>query len=79
MSGVVERGQRLRPALATVQFGTLASWLVDVVNALTGNLDRPGGAMFAKVAVGAATIPTMPADRACPTGGRPRCARARAR
>lgn len=27
-------------------FGTLASWLVDVLNVLTGNLDRPGGAMF---------------------------------
>ncbi|HEV7204945.1 MAG TPA: molybdopterin-dependent oxidoreductase [Jatrophihabitans sp.] len=31
----------------TVQsFGTLASWLVDVLNVLTGNLDRAGGAMF---------------------------------
>ena len=30
------------------EFGTLASWLVDVVNVLTGNLDREGGAMFAK-------------------------------
>jgi anaerobic selenocysteine-containing dehydrogenase len=30
----------------TVEFGTLTSWLVDVLNALTGNLDRPGGAMF---------------------------------
>jgi anaerobic selenocysteine-containing dehydrogenase len=28
------------------EFGTLASWLIDVVNILTGNLDRPGGAMF---------------------------------
>ncbi|MEZ5343019.1 MAG: molybdopterin oxidoreductase family protein [Acidimicrobiales bacterium] len=27
-------------------FGTLASWAVDVINILTGNLDRPGGAMF---------------------------------
>ncbi|MBB1244026.1 molybdopterin-dependent oxidoreductase [Streptomyces durbertensis] len=27
-------------------FGTVTSWLVDVLNALTGNLDRPGGAMF---------------------------------
>ncbi len=33
-------------------FGTLASWLVDVLNIVTGNLDRPGGAMFAKPAVG---------------------------
>lgn len=35
----------------TVEFGTLASWLVDVINALTGNLDRPGGAMFSRPAV----------------------------
>ncbi|MGW2818786.1 molybdopterin oxidoreductase family protein [Streptomyces sp. NPDC001415] len=30
----------------TVEHGTLASWLVDVLNVLTGNLDRPGGALF---------------------------------
>jgi anaerobic selenocysteine-containing dehydrogenase len=30
----------------TTSFGTLAAWLVDVLNVLTGNLDRPGGAMF---------------------------------
>ncbi|WP_179043361.1 molybdopterin-dependent oxidoreductase [Sphingobium lactosutens] len=30
------------------RFGTLTSWLVDVLNILTGNLDRPGGAMFPK-------------------------------
>jgi anaerobic selenocysteine-containing dehydrogenase len=29
------------------EYGTLTSWLVDVVNVLTGNLDAPGGAMFA--------------------------------
>jgi len=29
------------------EFGTLASWLVEVVNVLTGNLDRVGGSMFA--------------------------------
>ena len=34
----------------TVRFGTIASWLVDLLNALTGNLDRPGGAMFANPA-----------------------------
>ncbi len=28
------------------EFGTLSSWLVDVVNVLSGNLDRAGGAMF---------------------------------
>jgi anaerobic selenocysteine-containing dehydrogenase len=30
----------------TVEFGTLASWGVDVLNALTANLDEAGGAMF---------------------------------
>ncbi len=34
------------------EFGTLASWLVDVLNALTGNLDKPGGAMFPLAAAG---------------------------
>ncbi len=28
------------------EFGTLASWGVDLVNVLTGNLDRPGGVML---------------------------------
>jgi anaerobic selenocysteine-containing dehydrogenase len=32
------------------EFGTLASWLVDVLNVLSGSFDRPGGAMFAKAA-----------------------------
>ena len=35
-----------RIGTSTAEFGTLTSWLVDVVNVLTGNLDRPGGAMF---------------------------------
>ena len=35
-----------RIGTCTQEFGTLASWLVDVVNAVTGNLDREGGAMF---------------------------------
>lgn len=35
-------------------FGTVTSWLVDALNICTGNLDRPGGAMFAKAAAGAA-------------------------
>ena len=41
-------------------FGTLSSWLVDVLNALTGNLDRPGGAMFATAAAGAANTRGTP-------------------
>lgn len=36
----------------TVQeFGTTASWLIDVLNIVTGNLDREGGAMFTTPAV----------------------------
>ena len=34
----------------TTEFGTLASWLVDVLNVITGNIDSPGGAMFARPA-----------------------------
>jgi anaerobic selenocysteine-containing dehydrogenase len=41
-----------RIGTCTQEFGTLASWLVDVVNVLTGNLDREGGAMFTKAAGG---------------------------
>lgn len=41
-----------RIGTCTQEFGTLASWLVDVVNILSGNLDREGGAMFTKGAVG---------------------------
>jgi anaerobic selenocysteine-containing dehydrogenase len=35
-----------RVGSSTVEFGTLTNWLVDVLSALTGNLDRPGGSMF---------------------------------
>lgn len=42
-----------RMGTCTQEFGTLASWLVDVLNVLTGNLDRAGGAMFPKAAAGA--------------------------
>ncbi|MFZ2241015.1 MAG: molybdopterin-dependent oxidoreductase [Gordonia amarae] len=35
-----------RIGICQQQTGTLVSWLVTVVNAVTGNLDRPGGIMF---------------------------------
>ena len=41
-----------RIGTCTQEFGTLASWLVDVLNVITGNLDRPGGAMFPRAAAG---------------------------
>ena len=41
-------------------FGTLNSWLVDVLNVLTGHLDEPGGAMFTKAAAFAANTTGRP-------------------
>jgi anaerobic selenocysteine-containing dehydrogenase len=41
-----------RIGTCTQEFGTLANWLVDVLNVLTGNLDREGGAMFPLAAAG---------------------------
>ena len=47
-----------RIGTCTQEFGTVASWLVDVVNVLAGNLDREGGMMFTLPAtVGAAPTP----------------------
>ncbi|SCF81986.1 Molybdopterin oxidoreductase Fe4S4 domain-containing protein [Streptomyces sp. DconLS] len=45
----------------TVPHGTLASWLVDVLNILTGNLDRPGGALFPLAATARAPARRAPA------------------
>ena len=53
-----------RIGTCTQEFGTLASWLVDIVNLLSGNLDRIGGAMFAKGAVG------QPSTKGAPGNGR---------
>lgn len=41
-----------RIGTTTQEYGTLASWLVDVLNVITGNLDREGGAMFPLAAAG---------------------------
>jgi anaerobic selenocysteine-containing dehydrogenase len=49
-----------RIGTTTAEFGTLTSWLVDVLNVLTGNLDRLGGAMFANAAAGAANTRGTP-------------------
>jgi anaerobic selenocysteine-containing dehydrogenase len=40
-----------RMGTSTVSFGTTVSWLIEVLNIVTGNLDRPGGAMFPKPAI----------------------------
>lgn len=35
-----------RIGLSTQEFGGVCQWLINVLNIVTGNLDRPGGAMF---------------------------------
>lgn len=40
-----------RMGVSTQEFGGLCQWLVNVINVVTGNLDRPGGAMFPRPAV----------------------------
>ena len=52
-----------RIGTCTQEYGTLASWLVDVLNTLTGHLDAPGGAMFAKSAAFASNTAGNPANR----------------
>ena len=49
-----------RIGTCTQEYGTLASWLVDVLNVLTGHLDAPGGAMFAKSAAFASNTAGKP-------------------
>lgn len=48
-----------RIGACTTEFGTVTNYLVDVLNALTGNLDRPGGAMFGESQHNA-MVPTEP-------------------
>jgi anaerobic selenocysteine-containing dehydrogenase len=38
------------------EFGLLATWGVDLLNVLTGNMDRPGGVMFTKAAASRAIL-----------------------
>ena len=49
-----------RIGTCTQEFGTLASWLVDVLNVLTGNLDQPGGAMFPRPVAGSPNSEGLP-------------------
>ncbi len=46
LAGAPKAAVYARVGTCTQEFGTLASWLVDILNVLTGNLDREGGAMF---------------------------------
>jgi len=59
-----------RIGTCTQRFGTVNSWLVDVINILTGNLDREGGAMFTKAAAFAANTSGTPGQGRGVTTGR---------
>ena len=49
-----------RIGLCNQEFGSLASWLVDVINILTGHFDTPGGAMFPRPAAWSITTQPLP-------------------
>jgi len=42
-----------RVGVSTQQFGAICQWAIQVLNIITGNLDRPGGTMFPRPAVNA--------------------------
>jgi anaerobic selenocysteine-containing dehydrogenase len=52
-----------RVGVCQQEFGGLAAWLVVVLNALTGNLDREGGAMFTTPAVDIVRIASLIGQR----------------
>ena len=58
-----------RIGTCTQAFGTLASWLVDVLAIVTGNLDREGGSMWSRpVAPLVEMLATLPAGMPIVTG-----------
>jgi anaerobic selenocysteine-containing dehydrogenase len=60
-----------RIGLCNQEFGTLASWLVDVVNILTRHFDVPGGLMFPRPAAWPLTVlPTPGLENGAPNFGR---------
>ncbi|MFC5521384.1 molybdopterin oxidoreductase family protein [Polaromonas jejuensis] len=59
-----------RIGTCTQAYGTLASWLIDVLNALTGHLDEPGGAMLPKAAAFASNTAGQPGNGRGITTGR---------
>ena len=60
LAGAPRAAVYARIGTCTQEYGTLCSWLVDVLNTLTGNLDAPGGAMFAKSAAFASNTTGKP-------------------
>jgi anaerobic selenocysteine-containing dehydrogenase len=52
-----------RIGLSTQEFGGVCQWLINVLNTVTGNLDRPGGAMFTLPAFDVLSAPQSLAPR----------------
>ncbi|HVF23888.1 MAG TPA: molybdopterin-dependent oxidoreductase, partial [Pyrinomonadaceae bacterium] len=52
-----------RIGVCTQEFGGLCVWLINVLNIVTGNFDRPGGAMFSLPAFDPVTAPESMAPR----------------
>jgi anaerobic selenocysteine-containing dehydrogenase len=52
-----------RVGVSTQEFGGLCQWLINVLNIVTGNLDRPGGAMFTLPAFDPVAAPESLAPR----------------
>lgn len=48
-----------RMGVSTQSFGGLCQWLINVLNIVTGNFDRPGGAMFTQPAVDVVGITSL--------------------
>jgi anaerobic selenocysteine-containing dehydrogenase len=58
-----------RIGTCTQEYGSLATWLIDVLNVLGGRLDEPGGSMFPKAAAFAVnTVGTAGSGRGVTTG-----------
>lgn len=54
-----------RIGVSTQEFGAVCQWLINVLNIVTGNLDRPGGAMFTQPAFD----PLLAPESLAPRGG----------
>jgi anaerobic selenocysteine-containing dehydrogenase len=52
-----------RIGVSTQEFGGICQWLIYVLNTVTGNLDRPGGAMFTRPAFDIVSAPKALAPR----------------
>ncbi|HEX6245250.1 MAG TPA: molybdopterin-dependent oxidoreductase, partial [Polyangiales bacterium] len=52
-----------RVGVSMQEFGALCCWLINVINVLTGNLDRVGGAMFTQPAIDPMRLKLLPMVR----------------